>query len=189
EREAARAAEIARAAEAEHLKDFSLGALLKAYVAHLKAAGKPSHRAVELAVERHLVEAFPKVAALPAVEVTVDDVIPVFHRLAAAGKLREAEKLRAYLRAAYTAARRARTDATMYAFKGFQVRHNPLADLEVSRPKEAVEKAAQAARERKWALSQGQLAAYWRRISADKGERGALLRFHLLTGGQRAEQL
>lgn len=189
EREAARAAQAAKAAETERLKDFGLGALLKAYAGHLKGAGKPSHRAVELAVDRHIAEPFPKIAAMPAAEVTVDDVMPVFHKLAADGKLREAEKLRAYLRAAYTAARKARTDASMHAFAGFRIQFNPLADLEVSRPKEAAEKAAQAARERKWALSEDQLRAYWRRISADTTAAGALLRFHLLTGGQRIEQL
>lgn len=183
-----RAAEDAAVA-AQIRAGATLGKLLAAYVAHLKAAGKPSWREIERAIERNLTEPFPTITALPADTVTVDDVMPAFHRLAKDGKLREAEKLRAYLRATYTAARRARHDATMHAFSGFRITSSPLADLEVSRPKEAVEKAAQAAKERKWALSEEQLRAYWRRIQAVEGADGAMLRFHLLTGGQRVMQL
>jgi integrase len=189
EAQAVRAAKQASKAEAKRKLEYGLGALMAAYVEHLKAAGKPSWKQVDGAIARHITEPLPKLAAKPADEITVDDVMPVFHDLAKAGKLREAEKLRAYLRAAYTAARKARTDAAMFAFTGFQIRANPLLDLDVSRPKEAADKAAAAAKERKWALSEAQLAAYWRHIESDETSRGALLRFHLLTGGQRVEQL
>jgi hypothetical protein len=184
------AKESRAAAEAKAVRDTAtFGALLDAYVEYLKAAGKPSWKQVAGAFKRHITEPRPKLAKLSADAVTVDDVMPVFHALSKAGKLREAEKLRAYLRAAYTAARKARTDATMHAFAGFKITHNLLVDLDVTRPKEAADKAAKAARDRKWALSQPQLAAYWKRIAADDSARGALLRFHLLTGGQRVEQL
>ncbi|MFT4197517.1 MAG: integrase family protein [Pseudoxanthomonas sp.] len=178
------------AADAEaSRKAPTLGNLMAAYVAHLKAAGKPSWHEMEKAIERNLTKPQPKIAGIDADRVTVDDVMPLFHHLAREGKLREAEKLRSYLRAAYTAARKARTDATMHAFEGFRITTHPLADLQVSRPKEAVEKAAQAAKERKWALSQDQLRAYWQRLEALETREGALLRFHLLTGGQRVVQL
>lgn len=180
--------ERAEAEAAASRRSASLLGLLQAYVAHLKAHDKPSWKQVEAAIARHI-EPRKKLAAMAADQVTVDDVMPVFHGLAKAGKLREAEKLRAYMRAAYTAARKARTDAAMYAFSGFKIAANPLADLDVTRPKEAAEKAHQAAKERKWALSESQLQAYWKRIHADDTPRGALLRFHLLTGGQRVEQL
>lgn len=182
------AAEKAAVAQQERA-GATLGLLLAAYVEHLKAAGKPSWREVETSVERNITKPYPKIAALPADEVTVDEVMPLFHRLAKAGKLRAAEKLRAHLRAAYTAARRARNDATMHAFSRFKVASNPLVDLEVTRPKEAVERAIYAAKERKWALSEEQLRHYWRRICALPEPDSALLRFHLLTGGQRVEQL
>lgn len=170
-------------------KAATFAGLLQAYAQHLKDAGKASAAQVEGALNRHIIEPRPKLAAIAADEITVDDVMPVFHALAKAGKLREAEKLRAYLRAAYTAARKARTDATMHAFAGFSIRVNPLADLDVTRPKEAAGKAAEASKARVRALTEAQLAAYWKRINADEGLVGALLRFHLLTGGQRVEQL
>jgi len=178
----------AAAEEAAARTTATLGGLLDAYVEHLQDGGKSSARQVEKAIERHITSR-KRLAATPADSVTVDDVMPVFHALAKEGKLREAEKLRAYLRAAYTAARKARTDATLHAFAGFRIHANPLADLDVSRPKQAAQKAATNARERKWALSEAQLAAYWHRIKADITAEGAMLRFHLLTGGQRIEQL
>lgn len=187
-REQEKADRAARAAAVDHARrksEYTLEALLGAYVDHLRQAGKPSAGEVERAIKRAIVIPYPKVAKMPADEVTVEAVMPVFHALAKAGKFREAEKLRAYLRAAYTAARKGRTDAAMHAFSGFQIRFNPLEDLAVTRPKEA----AAAAKERKWAITEAQLAAYWRRISAIPAPHGALLRFHLLTGGQRVEQL
>ncbi|MCD7097188.1 integrase family protein [Stenotrophomonas sp. MMGLT7] len=178
----------AKAEEQAERQAASFGNLLGAYVEYLKAGGKASWRDVERAIERHITPR-KKLAGKPAEGISVDDVMPVFHALAKEGKLREAEKLRAYVRAAYTAARKARNDATLYAFSGFRIHANPLLDLDVSRPKDAVEKAAAAAKERKWALSEAQLQAYWRRIAADETTTGALLRLHLLTGGQRVEQL
>lgn len=182
--------EAEKAATADDARKRStMGLLMAAYVDHLKAANKPSWSAVKAALARNITEPFPAIDAIPAHEVTVDDVMPAFHRLAKDGKIREAEKLRAYLRAAYTAARRARTDAALHAFAGFQIRENPLQDLDVSRSREAAEKAAEAAKTRKWALSEAQLRAYWNRLGSDTSTASALLRFHLLTGGQRIEQL
>jgi hypothetical protein len=167
----------------------TLAALLSAYVGQLKAAGKPSWKEIEAAVKRDVTEPFPKLAAMRADQVTLDDVRPVLARLTKAGSYRAAEKLRAYLRAAFTAARAARQDAGMVAFDAFRLTHNPMLELRVSRPKEAAQAAASAARERKWALSEAQLRAYWKRLQALDTPAGALMRFHLLTGGQRMEQL
>lgn len=189
EEKAAKAAQAAKAEQDRRKTQFTLQALLDAYVEHLRNAGKPSADGVARTIKRALSTPFPKLANTPADEVSVEAVMPVFHRLTKAGKFREAEKLRAYLRAAYTAARKARTDAAMHAFTGFQIRHNPLDELSVTRPKEAAQEAAAAAKERKWALSEVQLAAYWNRIGALPAPHGAMLRFHLLTGGQRVEQL
>ena len=158
EKQAARDAKKAAKAEAVRKADYGFGALMAAYVAHLKADSKTSWPQVEGAIARHITEPFPKLAAKPADEVTKDDVMPVFHRLTKTDKFPEARKLRVYLRAAYTAAKRARNDAAMFAFSGFRIQSNPLADFDVTRPKESAEKAAKAAKERKWALSEAQLA-------------------------------
>lgn len=166
----------------------TFGLLMQTYSAYLREAGRASWRQVDGAVRRHL-ESRKALYSMPASEVEIEHVMPVLADLIKDGKQREAEKLRAYIRTAYALARRASTDAALHMFAGFRLRANPLADLAVSRTKETAERAAKAAKERKWALSEAELAAYWLRISAMQTPIGAALRFHLLTGGQRVEQL
>lgn len=181
-----------RAQEAERsdrLRTRTLGDLMAAYVEHSKASGRTDWRAVQSAVARHLTTPFPKLAKLPADEVTTDDVKKIFTRIDPLAHYNEARKFRAYLRAAYSAAVTARHDAGMPAFDGFKIRSNPLSEFRVSRPKEAAETAAFAKDARMWALSPDELAAYYRRTFDLEPAQGALLRFHLLTGGQRVRQL
>ena len=189
EQREARAAALKAKEEAERRDVYTLGALLDAYVEQMRADGKASWQEVASMIKRHVTDRHPKIAARPAAEITVDAVMPIFHPLAIARKYPQSRKLRAAIRAAFTAARKARNNAAMVAFAGFEIRANPLDDLDVTPPKEAAEQAGEEAAERKWALSVEQLAAYWRRIQADESPRGAMLRFHLLTGGQRVKQL
>ncbi|MCR6699714.1 MAG: tyrosine-type recombinase/integrase [Dokdonella sp.] len=177
ERLNASAAEAAEAARAR----ATLGALLDAYVAELRRAGKSSARSVERCLRLHVETAWPKLWTTPASDVSDDDLLAVVARLAEQDKLREAAKLRAYLRAAYAAAVRARQNArALPALRDLKIAHNPARDLA------PIEGAAEA-RER--ALSVAELRGYWKRIRVLPDPDGALLRFHLLTGGQRVEQL
>jgi len=176
-----RAAKVREAAATEARAAATLGALLTAYVDQLKRDGKESARAVETAAARHIEKAWPKLWATPAADVTMDDLLSVVARVADTGKLREAAKLRSYVRAAYGAAIRARQSAQgLAALRDLKITSNPARDLVT------IEGASQS-RER--ALSVAELRAYWRRIVALPGIPGALLRFHLLTGGQRVRQL
>ncbi|WP_201312905.1 integrase family protein [Dyella sp. EPa41] len=180
----AKAAEAARKAREEH----TLAALVRAYVSDMRAHGKASAEQVEALFERAVAAPFPKIAALPVADVTVDAVMPVFHKMTKAGMKRDPEKLASYLRTAFNAAKRARIDARGHAYSDFNVRFNPLDDLRVSRPPVTPD-AARKAKQEELTLSESQLAAYWKRISAMDDAYGALLRLHLLTGGQRREQL
>ncbi|MFP5383970.1 MAG: integrase arm-type DNA-binding domain-containing protein [Gammaproteobacteria bacterium] len=168
-------AEVARRAQEQ-----TLGALLEAYVAHLKHLQKPSARAVETSIHRHIRDAFPKIWKLPADRVDDDSIAPVLDLITEAGKLREAAKVRSYLRAAFSAAIRARSSGAAVGLRKFGIRHNPLRDVPT------IEGASKA---RSRVLDLAELQAYWRRIQVMQGPEGALLRFHLLTGGQRIQQL
>lgn len=177
ERRAADAAAEARAQE----QKATLGVVLSGYVEQLRRDAKPSAAAVERALARHVRLAWPRLWDKPASETTTDDLLAVVARLANDDKLREAAKLRAYLRAAFAAAIKARRDArAVPALRQAKVKHNPAQDL-------ATIDGAHRARDR--ALSVAELRAYWRKIEALEGTRGAMLRFHLLTGAQRLEQL
>ena len=181
EGERQRAAAEAAAADAEAKQRASLGALLEAYIAQLTRDGKASSRHVERAVERHIRDAWPELWNTPAQEVTQDDLLAVVARLVDAGTLREAAKVRSYLRAGYAAAIRARQDAKgLAALRDLRITSNPARDL-------VTIEGSTNARDR--ALSVSELRAYWKRIKALPDPDGALLRFHLVTGGQRIEQL
>ena len=186
---AAEAAEVAKAKAANAAADVAatararatLGVLLQAYVSNMRKAGKASADAVEGCIHRHVRDALPRLWEKPAADVTTDDLMDAVARLADADKLREAAKLRSYLRAAYAAGVRAKHNAkAIKALRELRLSHNPAADL-------ATIDGGTKARER--ALSLAELRHYWRRIAAIPGEDGALLQFHLLTGCQRVEQL
>lgn len=172
----------ARAHEAAKAKRAAtLGALLTAYVAQLERDGKASAKAVSRAVTRHVAEPWPTLWDTAADEVSMEDLVAVVAKVVNDGKLTEARKLRAYLSAAYQSAIRSRQDARgLEALRKLRISRNPARDL-------ATVDGGSNARDR--ALSVAELQAYWRRIRELSDPAGALLRFHLLTGAQRVEQL
>lgn len=175
--QATQAAEKAAARQAA-----TLGNLLTGYVDRLRDEGKPSARAVERALLRHVRDAWPLLWTTVADDVSADDLLAVVARVANDGKRREAGKLQSYIGSAYKSGLRARMDAlALPALREMKITANPARDL--------IPIAGSAAGARDRALSVAELRAYWRRIEALPAPDGALLRFHLLTGGQRAEQL
>ena len=105
----------------------------------------------------------------------------MLRRLFEMEKGRTANKLRAYLHAADEVARKAKTDPKVpVSFKAFNVRFNPAAATAANADENKPDKNP---------LGADQMRDYWQIISALPGQKGALLRLHLLTGGQRIEQL
>lgn len=168
--------------QADRAKDkATLGALLSGYVAQLRRDGKTSADAVEGAINLHVRDAWPALWAARADAITMEDCLSIFGKIIEAKKYRQAGQVRSYMLAAYTTAIRSRQDARGLAeLRELGIRFNPVRDT-------AAIEGASNARER--ALSVAELRAYWQRIEKTAGTDGALLRFHLLTGGQRIEQL
>ncbi len=171
--------------EAEAVKnaraELTLGTLALAYVEQLKRDGKSSAKAVENCFRRNVELAWPRLWKTPAEDLDVDDFLEIVAALTDARKTREAAKLRSYLRAAYTVAVRSRTDATATkTMRQFKLKSNPVSDL-------APILGNIQARER--VLSLPELRMYYQRVAALPSPDGAVLAFHLLTGGQRLEQL
>lgn len=170
----------AKAAKLEAAQ-FTLQALLTDYCDHLEALGRVAHKDARSIFKLHVTDAWPKVAALPANQVTGEQIADMMRRVIELGKARTSNKLRSYIRAAYQTAKAARSKASIpVRFKSYNVTHNPGADTE---PDESANKAD------KRPLSAKELRSYWQAIKALPGFRGAVLRLHLLTGGQRIEQL
>jgi integrase len=174
----------AKAAEkAAKLKDqtHTLAKLLDAYCDYLKLLDRISHAAARSIFRVHIIEAWPDVAAMPANAVTADQIADMMRRTIEDGKDRTANKLRSYIRAAYQVAKAARSKPSIpVAFKAFNVINNPAADTE---PDESANRAD------KHPLSADEMRTYWQTIKPMPGLAGAVLRLHLLTGGQRIEQL
>lgn len=176
-KQAADDAENARKAEAAQ----TFGALLLAYADSLALQGKSSAHATRLALQKNVERAHPTLWAKPASAIDADDVLDTIETLAAAGSAREAGKLRAYIRAAFQAAINARTKpGALAALRKFKLKTNPARDV-------GTVPGASKARDR--ALSLAELRAYWQRICALPEPASAMMRFHLLTGAQRIEQL
>lgn len=173
-------AEAARAAQ-EAMGARSLEALMGEYADHLEAMGRQAHKDVRSITKLHIVEAWPEVAALPANQVDSEQIADMMRALIEAGKGRTANKLRSYIRAAYQTAKAAKSKPSIpVSFKLYGVRHNPAAE---TAPDESQN------RPDKNPLSSDELRTYWHAIKDRQDFKGAVLRLHLLTGGQRIEQL
>jgi integrase len=176
----AAAANQAAATKAEASKQ-TLQRLLSQYCDHLEKLERTSHKDARSIFALHVTEPWPKIAALPANQVTGEQVADMMRRVLELGKGRTANKLRSYIRAAYQTARASRSKASIpVEFKLFNVVNNPAADTE---PDESQNKAD------KHPLSLPELRVYWKAIKDMPDFKGAILRLHLLTGGQRIEQL
>lgn len=159
--------------------EATFGELLLAYIEALTLIGRSSAKAVRNALQKHVERSHPDIWAMAVNEVSLDHLVEVVHGLVAVGKVTEARKVRSYLRAACSAAMAARQSPSAPAvLRSIRMTSNPARDL-------ITVKGGRSARDR--ALSVAELQAYWRRI--ESGRENALLRFHLLTGGQRIEQL
>jgi hypothetical protein len=174
DQQAAKAA--ARAAE-----QFTLRALLDDYIANQKAIGRSSHRDAATIFKLHVYGPWPELVKLPANEVTGEHIADMMRRVIENGHGRTANKLRNYVRAAFQMAKAARSKPTIpLRFKDYMVTANPADD---TAPDESANKPD------KRPLDKAELRSYRLAIRGMDGFKGAVLRLHLLTGGQRIEQL
>lgn len=182
EAKAVREAEVReQTALATRREGATAGALVRAYLALLLARKQPAAADARSTLTRHFLDEWPDLVTLPASSFTTDHGADVVRRIIEKGKERTSEKARAYLRAAFQTAVDARTDTTLpVAFKAFGVTVNPMAD---------VKRNAEFYKADKNPLSLDELRRYWRLIEHEPGLSGAALRLHLLSGGQRIEQL
>ena len=151
------------------------------YADHIQSLGRSSHKDVRSIFNLHVKGPWPKIASLPANQVTGVQIANMMRRLALNGKGRTANKLRSYIRAAFQVARSWRSRASVPEhFRFFEVVHNPAMDTE---PDEGQNRSA------KRPLTADELRLYWQSIRNLNSFKGAVLRLHLLTGGQRIAQL
>lgn len=159
---------------------YTLEKLLIAYCDYLEKKKRSSHKDARSIFKLHVFEPWPQQAQAPGAHLTTEQVADMMRRLLDAGKGRTANKLRSYVRAAFQVAKDSRFDARIpVAFKAFGVSINPAAETVPDGTKN---------RSGKNPLNHDDLIIYWGLIKDEPGLRGALLRLHLLTGGQRIAQ-
>ncbi len=166
-------------AEKERAAKFTFGALMADYANELERQGKTSHVKVRGIFRLHLIESAPKLANTAAALVTAEQIADLLRGLREAGKERTAGKLRSYCRAAFELGRTAKLNSDVPVhFKNYTIKHNPAGET----------KAIKLVPDKN-PLMPVHLRQYWQAIEPLQGVRGAVLRLHLLTGGQRIEQL
>lgn len=177
---AARKAEAQRA-EAEARKG-SLRQLLAAYVASLRAKGKPSATEAEAIFSRHVLRPFPVLAGTKAAAIEPGDIQRILARMVRAGIKRQVNKARSYLRAAFTYGAQADHDPRTAAAEGvlFGIKFNPAA---------TVPRIAEYERAGDRTLTDDELRAYWLELQALPIVQRATLRFDLALAQQRPTQL
>jgi integrase len=176
EREVAEAAK--RAAEVR--QSSTTKTVLDAYCDRLERDGKESAAKVRAMIARHVVPT--RYWLKPALDFTAEDAVAILAPLVEAGHEREAQKLRAALRAAFKRAAEAATDPKAPAtLRDVGLRADPLAAL---RP---IDRAESGARDR--AMTAGEWRGVWAALTREPGADGAVMRLHLLLGAPRVEQL
>jgi len=178
------------ARESEHLQQVqavqqapahSLQALMEVYADALEARGKGAAGDVRGITKRHIVEPFSQYAEAPARDLTQRQAVEIIRRVVERGNGRTAGKLRSYLRAAFALALRAESDASAPSkMLGFNIESNPVAGT-VAMP--------QFNRTRERALSEDEVRALWKRLTATDTPSSLAIRLAVLLGGQRIEQL
>nr|WP_180205619.1 integrase family protein [Pseudomonas sp. SbOxS1]NYU05756.1 integrase [Pseudomonas sp. SbOxS1] len=173
------AAKVRAQEEAERQATF--GDLLLAYADMLKAADKASERAVRSQLKKDVEVAFPHLWKKPAKQITIDDCVEVVGKLNDEGKPRQADKIRSYIKSAYRAAINARGNVKApKVMRELGITSNPARDIDkVKGSSEASERA----------LSLAEFRAYWKRIQALEEPHRSVAMLHVLTGGQRMQQL
>jgi hypothetical protein len=182
----ARAAEASKAAaevqEQEQREKYTLEKMMKMYVDHLAKQGKSTTARDVKSLSKHL----STIASKPAAEVTKRDLVTVQRVLLDAGKGRTANKLRSFVRAAYSLVLRSESDATApkealdFATAG-GVESNPSALL-------AVAKGYNGTRDR--VLTDNEMLKLLEHAQkSESGASGLAVRATILLGGQRMAQL
>lgn len=184
DKEAAEAKKRAQAAKAEEQaalearQQYTLKALCESYCFHLEAKGKKeSARHARSVFKVHVFNAQPTVAEIPANEITALQVAAIVRAVAEKSKERTAGVLRAYLSAAFSAARKAPFDAKLPStLIPFNISNNPVEPI----PTIAVQRGNRT-------LSSEELATYVAALGDNLADQA--LKLQLFAGGQRMAQL
>ncbi len=159
----------------------TFGEMMLGYAEWLEQQGKLSARKVKQEIENDIQKPFKRLWNKPANQITTDDCDSIIERLENAKKPRLADKIRSYMKTAFRKAINARRKRRFPdGLKLADVKTNPCNDIE---------KVAGSSKARDRALTLAEFRAYWSHVKEQPEPRRSLMMLHVLTGGQRQEQL
>ena len=159
----------------------TFGEMMLGYAEWLEQQGKVSAGIVKREIENDIHKPFKRIWNKPANEVTTDDCDRIIEKLEIAKKPRQADKIRSYMKTAFRKAINARRKRRFPdGLKLADIKTNPCNDIE---------KVAGSSKARDRALTLAEFRAYWSHVKAQPEPRRSLMMLHVLTGGQRLDQL
>jgi len=159
----------------------TFGEMMLGYAEWMEQQGKVSAAKVKREIENDIQKPFRTLWNRPANRITIDDCDRIIERLEKVDKPRQADKIRSYMKTAFRKAINARRNRRYPdGLKFADVKTNPCNDIE---------KVAGSSKARDRALTLSEFKAYWERVKAQPEPRRSLLMLHVLTGGQRIDQL
>jgi integrase len=167
--------------EKKEAEAATFGDMMTGYVKLLESKGKKSARNVSNQVTADIEKTQHKIWTKRAADVDLDDCIKIVADVKDRGKLRQADKIRSYIRSAFTESIKARGNVNAPAkLRNMNIRMNPARDMV---------KVEGSSKARSRALSVAEFQAYWKRVKAQPEPARSLGMLHVLTGGQRIVQL
>jgi len=167
--------------EHEAAAEYTLDKLYKLYTQdYFSQRSRKDALDAENMYKNHVRNKFPEIADIAANKVSTEQIASILRPLLDAGKKNTARKLRSCLRVAYERAKNPEQNASVSAeLAKFKIKTNPVADVKSVQQARGVDKNP---------LMPEAMKTYWKLIDVP-GRNAALLRLHLMLGGQRPEQL
>jgi integrase len=155
--------------------------MMTGYVEMLEAKGKKSAGNVKTQIAADIEKKQRKIWSKRAAEIDLDDCVKIVATITDKGKKRQADKIRSYIRSAFSEAIKARGNVNAPAkLRNMNIKMNPARDMV------KVEGSSQA---RTRALSLSEFQAYWSHVKEQPEPGRSIMMLHVLTGGQRMDQL
>lgn len=159
----------------------TFGNMMLGYCEWMEQQGKVTAAKVKREIKKDIEAAYPRLWKKPANQITPDDCDRIIEGIESAGKPRQADKIRAYMKTAFRKAINARGKRRYpEGLRIADIKINPCADIE---------KVAGSSNARDRALSVAEFRAYWTHIKKMPEPRRSVMMLHVLSGGQRIDQL
>ena len=167
--------------ERKEAEAATFGDMMTGYVEMLEAKGKKSAGNVKTQIAADIEKKQRKIWSKRAAEIDLDDCVKIVATITDKGKKRQADKIRSYIRSAFSEAIKARGNVNAPAkLRNMNIKMNPARDMV------KVEGSSQA---RTRALSLSEFQAYWSHVKEQPEPGRSIMMLHVLTGGQRMDQL